>query len=123
MELDVLELDVLELDVLELDVLELGVLELDVLELGVLELGALEFVPLTAGSLDRTEKRETPRWGIGASQPGNPVGGGPIVGIPPSGRWGVFSLRSMFVKVCTKPKHLASRTQRYEASVFPMVWL
>jgi hypothetical protein len=79
---------------LEVVAAEAEVLDLDAFDPDVLDLDVLDLVALTAGSLDRSEKRETPRWGIGASQPGKPVGGGPIVGIPPSGRWGVFSLRS-----------------------------
>ena len=69
-------------------VLEADVLEADVLEADVLEAALLAFVPLTAGSLDRAEKRETPRWGIGASQPGKPIGGGPIGGYPSERKMG-----------------------------------
>src|SRR4051794_11836306 len=89
----------------------------------VADLAALDFAPVTAGSLDRAEKREKPRWGVGASQPGNPFGGGPIVGNPSERKMGGLLASFLFVKVCTNVVHLATRTRRYEASVFLMVWL
>jgi hypothetical protein len=51
---------------------------------------------------DDTGKRETPRWGIGASQPGNPDSvGGPMCWDSLRPEHGGCSRFVLFVKVCT----------------------